>query len=265
MTAGLEVRALAVGEEAVWCAWPGAQRRQELAELRQLAKHGRFEAGDAWWVREEGRLLGRALLLREDAGRELVRLDLPWDGAWRSLARRLLAAIAAGVDADGVETLAWSPVEDEGPGAAELEPLAVEAGFAVLAAQESIELTALPAPAKSGEPPEWEAPTDDGEGLRLGCAWPDARLRLRLDNEGGAEVELVGGAEGLDWTTRWREVFSRLRRLGVIRLEWPDAAPGVAREALLELARLAGAPARVRRRRRWSRPRHGAPATASLS
>lgn len=253
MSAGLEIRPLLAGEEDAWCAGDRGRRRQERVELKSLERSGRFRPEDAWWIREEERLLGRALLLRDGAHRELARLELPWDGAWRSLARRLLAAMGEALDREGVATLVWRPLESGAPGAAALEPLALEAGFAVGEPVAALRLESLPPAGEARDEPAWESPVDGGDGVRLAGAWTGARLELALDNDGGAELQLEGGDAAADWPARWAAVFVRLRRLGAQRLDWPDAAPGAARAALEELARKGRSPLTVERRRVWTR------------
>jgi hypothetical protein len=263
MSEGLEIRSLAEGEVAAWCGGPRAARQREETELRRLLRQGDCRLDDLWWVREEGRVLGRAQLLRREPGLELVRLELPWDGPWRGLARRLLAALGAALDASEGRVLDWWLHEDARPRPEEWAPLAIEAGFEPGETLEDLRLATLPVvAARSRDDAGWRALSAGGH-LRWQADWTDARLQIELDNAGGVELscEDAGPADAAAWELRWTELFGRLQRLGVSALDWPAAPEGAAREALLALARREGCPVRLDRRRRWTRPAPSLPPT----
>jgi hypothetical protein len=119
-------------EVEAWCRPGGGAARQAcLKELKALFASGASDPSLLWWLREEERVLARLLLLREEEGLAVGRLDLPWTGAWRGCLRRLLQALRhdlAGTGAVFVE-LGSELLPPEAPPAAALEPELGALGF----------------------------------------------------------------------------------------------------------------------------------------
>lgn len=94
-------RALALKEAEVeaWCREEKSPtaRKTVWNLVRGLCREGVSEPGLLWWLKEDGRVLGRLLLAREEDGLRAGLLRLPWDGAWSGSLRRLMEA--AGQDA----------------------------------------------------------------------------------------------------------------------------------------------------------------------
>lgn len=101
------VASLAAAEVEVWCREEKSStaRKTVWNQVRGLFKEGASEPALLWWLREEGRILGRLLLAREDKGLRVGLLRLPWEGAWSGSLRRLVEAVEAEARRRGVSFL----------------------------------------------------------------------------------------------------------------------------------------------------------------
>lgn len=107
MTGPPEARPLGLGDLAAWCREAGGPtaRKSRHNELKALFQSGAGEPGLLWWLREDGRVLGRLLLLWEGDGLAAGELVLPWQGSWRGVLKRLLEGVAMGMRRRGAAFL----------------------------------------------------------------------------------------------------------------------------------------------------------------
>lgn len=148
---GLVVGGITPDRIRLWCNAGShglRERRERENELRRLWHSGDCRPEWCLLAREGLVPLGALRLLKEDAaGRTLLvdELNLPWQGAWRGLGRRLLAVAVETARRAGAATLAWQVPLDARP---DPGPLALDLGFRPTGTRVRHELE--PAPGQAG-------------------------------------------------------------------------------------------------------------------
>lgn len=103
----LRIQSLLLEDLPAWsrCESNPTRRKSCLNELKGLFQSGASEPGLLWWAREEEGVLARLLLVRDEGGLAAGQLELPWQGAWRGLLRRLLGRVLVILERQGATSL----------------------------------------------------------------------------------------------------------------------------------------------------------------
>ncbi len=209
---------------------PNPTRRKAcLNELKSLFQSGASSVGLLWWAREDENVLARLLLVREPDGVSAGLLELPWNGAWRGLLRRVLERVTYILERQGhtrleigEEALAGQrvPLDELG------RELLVQ-GFELTPPRAVVRLRrtrTAPADVGGSLPAGAELDGDDGGVWRLESLPPSAEL--------AAGLAALAGQGALE-----------------LRLEWPGDPAELPEPPAPDWQRLEG-----RIRRAWARP-----------
>ncbi|MCA9786015.1 MAG: hypothetical protein KDC10_04315 [Calditrichaeota bacterium] len=240
MSMEFRVSGIRADELRLWSSAVQAQglreRRAHENRIRRLWKSGESRPEWCLLAREGMVPLGSMLLLREDRGVQgllVDELNLPWQGAWRGLAKRLLAAAIDTARAAGARQLVWHLPSRITP---DPEPAALERGFVAESPRTRFRLDL----ASAGSPGEevrsgWiegldalvlelpegqrESWRDAGDSL-LSTGGSQPVLAALNDGDGGAEI-LAGENPELDpqRAIQFPSLVHALYRRGCRRLE----------------------------------------------